>query len=83
MNIITELKEELVYMRKVLSKVKRPTRRKIIKQRSFMDATLQADLQAVADKDAATFKVVQEVPPTVPVVETTQFAPGVPPVVQP
>ena len=49
-----------------------------------MDATLQADLQGVADKNAASFKVTMDVVPTAPpppVSETTSFAPGTVPVV--
>lgn len=41
-----------------------------------MDATLQADLQAVADKDQVSFSVTVAVPPVpVPPAETVDFVP--------
>lgn len=43
-----------------------------------MDATLQADLQAVSDKDQATFSVTITVPPVEPTTETVSFTPAAP-----
>ena len=40
-----------------------------------MDSTLQADLQAVADKDQASFSVTVVVPPVAPTSETIDFTP--------
>ena len=40
-----------------------------------MDATLQADLQAVADKDQVSFSVTLQVPPVEPTTETVNFVP--------
>ena len=49
------------------------------------DPTFEADLQAVAEKDAAIypagFSVTVEVPPTTPVVITEKFVAGTPPTV--
>ena len=71
------LKPKRAYKRKPVSK-----QDLIINQiTTHMDAVLSGDLQAVADKDAATFDVVITVPPTEPVKETTRFAPGTPPVI--
>lgn len=75
-------------MKKVVKKVKRKyTRKLIIKERTKMpfDATFEADLQAVAEKDAAIypagFTVSVEVPPTTPVVVTEKFVAGQTPTV--
>ncbi len=43
-----------------------------------MDATLQADLQAVSDKDQASFSVTVSAPPVPPVTETVDFVPTPP-----
>lgn len=43
-----------------------------------MDATLQADLQAVSDKDQMVFSVTVSVPPVEPTTETTSFTPAAP-----
>jgi hypothetical protein len=43
-----------------------------------MDATLQADLQAVSDKDNAGFSVTVTIPPVEPTTETVEFVPTPP-----
>jgi len=62
---------------------KKETKNKKLKiNKLFMDAILQADLDAVAKKDSAVFKVTVEtapVAPPPPVVETVQFTPDQPP----
>lgn len=47
----------------------------LLPQRTNMDATLQADLQAVADKDQVSFSVTVTVPPVEPTTETVEFKP--------
>jgi hypothetical protein len=41
-----------------------------------MDATLQADLQAVSDKDQVAFTVTIATPPVTPPSETVDFTPA-------
>lgn len=43
-----------------------------------MDAILQADLQAVADKDQMSFSVTVTIPPVEPTIETVSFTPATP-----
>ncbi len=43
-----------------------------------MDATLQADLQAVSDKDQVQFSVTVALPPVEPQTETVNFTPAAP-----
>jgi len=56
-------------------KLSKPRKKRV--KRNPMDATLQADLQAVADKDNATFDVTVT-PPPVPPTETVHFSPTAP-----
>ncbi len=43
-----------------------------------MDSTLQADLQAVSDKDNTQFSVTITLPPVEPQTETVNFIPAAP-----
>lgn len=76
--IFTRLQQEIEFMRKLAKKIKK----KLIIKHNTMDATLQADLQAVADKDVIIapngFDVTVTPAPVPPVAETVHFTPSVP-----
>ncbi len=84
---LTELQAELEFMKRITKKVVKRKSKLIIKKGNIMpfDPTFEADMQAVAEKDAAIypagFSVTVEVPPTTPVTVTEKFVPGQPPAV--